>query len=247
MPRSGPTQMSAKLTAAARRLADAVDALTFPHPADYVYNPLRYAWEPHRMYLERFARTRKRVLFLGMNPGPFGMAQTGVPFGEIRAVRDWMGIEAPVAKPPREHPRRAVEGFACRRSEISGQRLWGLFASRFGEAEQFFSAHFVANYCPLLFLEDTGAGAANVTPTELPSAVTSPLYAACDEHLRALAAALQPAWVIGVGAFAETRVRKALGSGVQVGRIPHPSPRNPAANAGWEAGAIRALEQIGVW
>ena len=36
----------------------------------------------------------KRVVFLGMNPGPFGMAQVGVPFGEVAAVRDWLRIDA---------------------------------------------------------------------------------------------------------------------------------------------------------
>ena len=81
-----------------------------------------------------------------MNPGPFGMVQTGVPLGEIAAVRDWMGIEATVEKPATENPKRPIEGFACTRSEVSGRRLWGLFAERFGTAEAFFTDHFVANY-----------------------------------------------------------------------------------------------------
>jgi len=41
-----------------------------------------------------------------MNPGPWGMAQTGVPFGEINAVKDWLGINAEVDKPQKQHPKR---------------------------------------------------------------------------------------------------------------------------------------------
>ncbi|MEY2548001.1 MAG: single-strand selective monofunctional uracil glycosylase [Verrucomicrobiota bacterium] len=133
------------MLAAARRLRDDVDQLRFAPPVTHVYNPLRYAWRAHELYLRRYANTPKRVLFLGMNPGPFGMAQTGVPFGQVAAVRDWLGITAPIERPPREHPKRFVTGFDCERSEVSGQRLWGLFAKRFGVPEKFFRDHFVAN------------------------------------------------------------------------------------------------------
>ena len=141
--------MSDALIAASRTLADRLRPLTFSK-ASHVYLPLDYAREPHEAYLKRFGGGKKRVVFLGMNPGPFGMAQTGVPFGEIPAVRDWMGISAPVGKPAIEHPKRPVEGFACLKSEVSGRRLWGLFAERFGSADDFFRDHFVINYCPLI-------------------------------------------------------------------------------------------------
>ncbi len=195
------------LVHAAAQLADAVDGLTFPTPVAYIYNPLRYAWAAHRAYLERFGTSPKRVLFLGMNPGPFGMAQTGVPFGEVGVVRDWLGIDATIGKPPREHAAKPVLGFACRRSEVSGRRLWGLFAERFGTPECFFAEHFVVNYCPLLFLEDTPAGR-NLAPDGFRSAAGAALFAACDAHLRAVVAALKCEWAVGVGAFAEGRLRK---------------------------------------
>src|SRR5262249_228666 len=150
----GPSEMdsiSAQLIRAAQKLSAEVDHLTFAAPVAYVYNPLNYAWKAHELYLRQYGNTRKRVVFLGMNPGPFGMGQTGVPFGEVRAVRDWMKIEAPIAKPPREHPKHPVHGFACKRSEVSGRRLWGLFAEEFGPAEIFFAEYFVMNYCPLAF------------------------------------------------------------------------------------------------
>jgi single-strand selective monofunctional uracil DNA glycosylase len=175
--------------------------LRFSPPVSHVYNPLTYAWAAHEAYLRRYAASRRRVLFLGMNPGPFGMVQCGVPFGEIAAVRDWLGIECAVRQPAVENPARPIEGFACLRSEVSGRRLWGLFQERFGSADAFFVEHFVANYCPLAFFDH----ARNVTPDKLPAAEAAPLHAACDAHLRAIVAALQPEWVIGVGSFAEAR------------------------------------------
>ena len=134
------TPISEALIAAARRLRAETSRLKFKPPVTHVYNPLVYAWAPYEAYLQKFGATRKRVVLLGMNPGPFGMVQTGVPFGEVAAVRDWLKIECPVGKPAREHPRRPVTGFACARSEVSGRRLWGLFAERFGTPEQFFAA-----------------------------------------------------------------------------------------------------------
>ncbi len=241
-----PTDRSpaAALIAAARTLSAAVDALPFAPPVSHVYNPLDYAWAPHEAYLRRYGAQRKRIVFLGMNPGPFGMVQCGVPFGEIDAVRDWMGIEAPVGKPVRENPKRPVEGFACTRSEVSGRRLWSLFRERFGTADAFFAEHFVANYCPLAFF-DHGR---NLTPDKLPAAEAAPLYAACDAHLRALVAALQPEWVIGIGAFAEARAVEALaGLPLRIGRVLHPSPASPAANRGWSEAATRQMVAQGLW
>ncbi len=232
------------LESAARSLCDTLAPMRFGAPVSHVYNPLDYAWAPNALYLQRFGQGKKKVIFVGMNPGPFGMVQTGVPFGEIAAVRDWMGIEAAVTKPPVENPKRPIEGFACPRSEVSGRRLWGLFAERFGSAEAFFADHFVANYCPLAFF-DNGR---NITPDKLPAAEQGPLLAACDAHLRRVAEALEPDWVIGVGAWAEQRAREALGGvPVKFGRVLHPSPASPAANRGWSEAATKQLVALGVW
>ncbi len=229
---------------AARQLSDRLAQLRFAPPVSHVYDPLSYAWEAHVAYLRRYAAPRKRVIFLGMNPGPFGMVQTGVPFGEIAAVRDWLGIESGVGKPLLENAKRPIEGFACPRSEVSGRRLWGLFRERFGRADAFFAEHFVANYCPLAFFN----GGRNLTPDKLPPLEAGPLHAACDAHLRVLVATLQPEWVIGVGVFAETRAQIALrGSGVQTGRVLHPSPASPLANQGWANAAAKQLSVLGVW
>lgn len=232
---------------AAKRLSKDLEGLVFNPPVEYVYQPLEYAWAPHEVYLKRFAAAPKKVLFLGMNPGPFGMAQTGVPFGEIAAVKDWMGIDEPVGKPAREHPKRPIEGFACTRSEVSGRRLWGLFAERFGKAETFFEEHFVLNYCPLVWMGATGA---NLTPDKISSAEMAPVEQACLAHLAKVVEILEPSYLVGVGAFAEERLKRAAemtGSKAVVGKVLHPSPASPAANRGWAAAATKQLEALGVW
>lgn len=232
------------LIAAAKALSAQVDALRFAPPVSHVYNPLDYAWPVHESYLRRFGSGRKRVVLVGMNPGPFGMVQTGVPFGEIAVVRDWMGLSGAVGRPAVENPKRPIEGFDCPRSEVSGRRLWGLFQERFGTAEAFFADHFVANYCPLAFFD----GGRNLTPDKLPVAEAAPLLAACDAHLRALVEALSPEWVIGVGAWAEQRAATVTaGLPVKIGRVLHPSPASPAANRGWSEAATRQLLALGVW
>src|SRR6202140_1163860 len=198
---------SRSLIRAAQKLRAAVNQLTFAPPVAHIYNPLDYAWGAHEIYLRRYASNRKRILFLGMNPGPFGMAQTGIPFGQIHAVRDWLGIETKIGRPSHEHPKRPVTGFACARSEISGQRLWALFAARFGRAEAFFAEHLVVNYCLLAFLESTGR---NRTPDKLPPRERTALFAACDEHLREIVRVLQPEWLVGLRDFAPKRAGPAL-------------------------------------
>jgi single-strand selective monofunctional uracil DNA glycosylase len=235
-----------QLIEAAKDLRDTLRTLRFREPVTHVYCPLDYAWPAHEMYLRKHGRGRKRVVFLGMNPGPWGMAQTGVPFGEIAVVRDWVGVSAPVGKPPGEHPKRPITGFDCTQSEVSGRRLWGLFAQRFGSAAAFFKEHFVANYCPLVFMEASGK---NFTPDKLPAIEAEAVQRACDEHLARLIAALAPEWLIGVGGYAEQRalaLQEKLPL-LKVGRILHPSPASPAANRDWAGVATRQLSELGVW
>lgn len=237
--------MSAEtLLRAADALCDAIAGAAFAPPVAYVYNPLVYAHAGYEAYVRRFGDGFKRVVFLGMNPGPFGMAQTGVPFGDVKMVRDWMGIEVPIGKPPKEHPRRPVDGFACKQSEVSGTRLWGAAAARWGTADAFFQDHFVVNYCPLVFMEASGA---NRTPDKLPTSERGPLFEACDRHLARVIEALSPEWVVGVGAFAQTRAKAALaGMDLKIGRVLHPSPASPAANRGWAEAAAKELAAQGV-
>ena len=226
-----------------RRLARALAGLDFAPPVAYVYRPHDYARAPHERYLERWGGAPKEVVLVGMNPGPFGMMQTGVPFGEVSLARDWLGVEAPVGRPPAEHPKRPVEGFSCARSEVSGARLWGWARDRFATPEAFFARFFVWNWCPLGFLSASGA---NVTPDRLRAAERAALERACDAALAQVVAHLSPRLAVGVGAFAESALRRALGPAFPVARIPHPSPASPAANRGWAAQAEAALIAAGV-
>ena len=224
------------LVTISRDLCEQVDALRFPS-VPYVYNPLDYARVPHEAYLEHWGATSPReALMLGMNPGPFGMAQTGVPFGDVTMVRTFLGITGPVRRPRREHPRRPVRGFDCTRSEVSGTRLWGWARDRFGSAERFFERVFVANWCPLAFMEGSGR---NRPPDRLPAAERTELFRACDDALTRIVEALRPTLVVGIGRFAEQRARTALGPEVAIGGILHPSPASPAANRDW-AGLVDA-------
>jgi single-strand selective monofunctional uracil DNA glycosylase len=228
----------------ARRLVRDLEGQEFAAPVTHVYNPLVHAAKPHRLYLERYAEGPKEILLLGMNPGPFGMAQTGVPFGDVSMVRDWLGIEAAVGKPEQEHPKRPILGFDCPRSEVSGTRLWGWARESFGTPERFFQRFFVWNYCPLIFLEESGR---NRTPDKLAKTERDTLFQACDAALVRMLDQLQPRYAIGVGKFAEGRLRAVIDDeSITIGAIPHPSPANPQANKGWAKAAGAALAQMGI-
>jgi single-strand selective monofunctional uracil DNA glycosylase len=233
-----------QLTRACEKLCAELEPLDFAPPVTHVYNPMVYARAAYFDYLRRYATGPKRIVYMGMNPGPFGMTQTGVPFGEISLVRDFLGVKGRVEKPEHEHPKRPIEGFACTRSEVSGARLWGAIRAKHQVPDKFFAHSFISNYCPLVFMEESGR---NRTPDKLRPNEREVLYEACDRHLRTVVETLKPEFVIGIGKFAEGRARLALaGVPITVGTIPHPSPASPAANRGWALQAEAALERLGV-
>lgn len=237
-------EAAARLIEITAELSDTVDRMRFAPPTTHVYNPLVYARRAVNAYLERYARAQPKALLLGMNPGPYGMAQTGVPFGEIAAVRDWLCIEETIEQPPIVHPKRPIEGFDCARSEVSGRRLWGWAAEAFPSADACFDTLFVWNFCPLVFMEESGK---NRTPDKLPVAERDALFEACDESLRRVVEALDPEMVIGVGKFAEGRAKKALSpTDRTIGTVLHPSPASPIANRGWAPQADKQLRALGV-
>jgi len=238
-----------QMVKAAQDLSAKVDRLQFSLPVAHVYNPLTYAWKAHEEYLRRFGNNPKRVVFLGMNPGPFGMVQTGVPFGEISVVRDWMKINKNIEKPARDYLKQPILGFDCLRSEISGKRLWGLFAQRFGSPEKFFGEHFVVNYCPLAFFkENNPTRACNLTPDKLSEKERERLFKICDAHLHRVLEILKPEWLVGVGGFAEKRAQLVTGDlPLRIGQILHPSPASPLANRGWSEAATKQLIALKIW
>lgn len=237
------TRQQIPLVDTARRLREGTARLTFALPVTQVYRPLEYAWQPHCNYLERFGTLGASTLLLGMNPGPFGMVQTGVPFGEVSIVCNWLEIEGAIGRPASEHPRRPVLGFDCPRGEISGQRLWGWARDRFGKPERFFARFFVWNYCPLAFVEASGR---NRTPDKLPPAERASLFEVCDAALRGAIECLGVTQIVGIGRFAHARAAALDIAGISVGYAPHPSPASPLANSGWAAQFERALEAFGV-
>lgn len=243
--------MSNALTDAAAELSNRCTELPRPAQAAFIYNPLVYAWEPHRRYLERFGGQPKRALLLGMNPGPWGMAQTGVPFGELPAVRDWMGLSGTIDSGTETHPKKPIQGWDCPRSEVSGRRLWGLMKERFGTPEAFFADHFVANYCPLIFLDEGGR---NLTPDKLPQSYRRELNRCCDDHLKTVLTILQPEYLIGIGKYAEKRLKAVVDAmdpefqaGRRIAAVLHPSPASPLANKGWAAAAEKQFREMGLW
>ena len=240
-----------RIVAVTRELAGRTSELTdFGPHVHTVYNPLQYARPMWEQYVQRFAPPAPaRAVFLGMNPGPWGMAQTGIPFGEVDVVRRWLRLDAPVGSPPQTHPARPILGFECTRSEVSGRRLWGLMERQFGTPEGFFADQFVLNYCPLVFMAESGR---NVTPNQLPVATRRELHAVCDDALREMLAILRPRFAVGVGAYAAEALQRALEGTSDAGKtrvvqILHPSPASPAANRGWEEKAIAQMDAAGVW
>ena len=224
------------------QLKNEVNAITFSPPIVSVYNPLNYAWDGFVQYM-KFSAGQKRVVFVGMNPGPFGMAQTGVPFGEINAVKNFLGITSiKINSPQNENPAYPVKGLECSSSEVSGKRLWGLFQARFGNCENFFAEHFVLNYCPLLFIGQKG----NYTPDKIKRDESEKLFEVCDLCLKNVVETLSPEFVVGIGNFAFNRCKKVL-TGFNITKILHPSPASPAANNNWSEKVTEQLIMSGVW
>ncbi|XP_033116949.1 single-strand selective monofunctional uracil DNA glycosylase-like [Anneissia japonica] len=226
-------------------MSEKLAKLEFVDPVQYIYNPVEYAKETHGCYVKKYCNSQKKVLFLGMNPGPFGMAQNGVPFGETNFVKDWLGIVGNVGKPPVEHPSRQIVGLKCIRKEVSGSRFWGLRKNLCGTPDVFFKHSFVYNICPLVFMSSTGK---NITPPTLLAKYRKPLLKVCDEALCEIIRLLDVKIVVGVGKFAEKQTKVALDNagieGIKVVSILHPSPANPETNRGWERIVTKQLEEL---
>ncbi len=210
----------------------------------HVYNPLDYAWDVYADYVRKYANSQKRVLFMGMNPGPWGMAQNGVPFGEISAVQNWLKLKGTIRKPIDEHPKRPIQGWDCPRSEVSGRRFWGMLEDHFENSQSFFQHAWVVNYCPLLFLEESGR---NLTPDKVKGHAIDEALAHASNHLEHVVDILDPEVVVGVGRWAQKQARKTLANfNGHIETLLHPSPASPAANRGWARQAKEQLVKMGL-
>ncbi|XP_065566031.1 single-strand selective monofunctional uracil DNA glycosylase-like isoform X1 [Artemia franciscana] len=212
----------------------------------HIYNPVDYARVPHEIFVTKFCKETISTLLIGMNPGPWGMVQTGVPFGEVSIVRDWLNIIGEVIKPANEHPKRPILGFQCHRSEISGKRFWAFLRDLSGTPERLFETLFMYNYCPLSFMKISGK---NVTPPELKLTERKILLSLCDAALLEVIKVLRPKSLLCVGNFVFKQVSgvvKKANLDVKVGLLMHPSPINPRANKNWAEEAKKTFDQLGI-
>ena len=238
--------ISAQLKDVASRLSEACNRgkkrILKHKSVAHVTNPLDYAWEFHEQFIDKWSEFGATTLLLGMNPGPYGMAQTGVPFGATAMARNILQIEErDVQTPLGAHPKRPIEGLSMERQEVSGTRFWSMLSDHYGSTEAIFSNIFVVNHCPLLILGETGR---NVTPVDLPKSTIEPVLRACDRHLKSVVDIMGIETVIGVGNYAKKRAQSVL-NGVHIDAMWHPSPASPLANrnggADWRANAISKI------
>ena len=224
----------AELILAAARLRDDTEDLArrmeSEGVADCVYNPLMYAWEIHEEFIRLSGGHGAKTILMGMNPGPHGMGQMGIPFAATSVVRELLGISGiDVGKPALTHPKRPVNGLNHSKEEVSGTRLWGLLQGTYGGASQIFQNVFIVNHCPLMIFE--GHRGTNITPNNVSGLVVRELLERCDQHLREVVIALGAEEVIGIGKYAEKRANLALAAmGTRVKTCWHPSPASPLAN-----------------
>ncbi|MCX8040015.1 MAG: single-stranded DNA-binding protein [Planctomycetota bacterium] len=234
------TTAAEDLLAIARACRAACERLPLHVP--WIYSPWQYAWPVFVQYAQRYFRPPHRMLWVGMNPGPFGMVQSGIPFGDVALVRSWLQLDAPIVPPAQQHPRRPIVGWSCARREVSGQRLWGLLSSRYRTPQACFAELFVINWCPLAFLDAAGR---NLTPDRLPMPARQALGEICDRFLAAVASLAESSCIVALGAVAAAAARRA--TALPVLELPHPSPANPRAQRGWTQLVSARLHDAGLW
>ncbi len=208
----------------------------------YIYNPLVYANEMFFEYIREYVAFPTKYLFLGMNPGPFGMTQTGIPFGEINIVLEYLKLNKPIDSPTIEHPNRKIEGLNINRSEISGKRLWGYIKQKYPNPYEMRNNIYIANYCPLVFLSSQKT-AKNITPNKLKKETRLKIDNICDQYLFETIDLLECEKLIGIGKYAMGKLKN---DKIPFSSILHPSPASPLANKGWAEQAEKQLLDFGV-
>lgn len=202
-----------------------MDVLKFDKKkVQYVYNPVDYAYAGYSRYVRKYLKSSKKILFVGLNPGPYGMCQTGIPFGDVSTVKEWMELEMDISKPLDECPKKPVDGLKCTTVEQSGKRFWGFFKKKCGAADNFFRNAFVINYCPIAFFDRSGK---NVTPNELEVSSREELEKICDEYLEKVVEMVKCEIIICVGRYAEHKVKSIFidNSEINILYMKHPSPQ----------------------
>ncbi|XP_055849953.1 single-strand selective monofunctional uracil DNA glycosylase [Episyrphus balteatus] len=217
--------------------------LKFPN-ITHVYNPIEYAFDLHCQYLKKYLNGPKKMLLIGMNPGPNGMAQNGVPFGNTNTVKNLMKIEGQVEQPPSLHPKRPVTGLACKTEEPSGVRIWTLIGKLAGSLEIFSQQCFMHNFCPLAFFDVQGK---NITPGELKGDVKAEVRNICLKYLEQEIQLIQPEIIIAIGSYVGDCMKRLakqsiyIGSNIKILQLAHPSPRS-VNNNNWPEKATEFFE-----
>lgn len=233
-----------KLIMRTKKFSREIDKVGVLIPKDlFVYNPIKYAADMHLQFIERYAVEHTKILFLGMNPGPFGMTQNGIPFGEVSFVKDYFKFDGVIKHPKKELESRPIQGLDCPRSEVSGMRFWSLMRDHYGNCDALKGEIYVSNYCPLVFLEKTKR-AKNITPDKLPKDVRTVITKLCDEYLWDTVDIIKPEILIGIGKFAEKKLKNTQ---YPYSSILHPSPASPLANRGWAEAATKTLKELEIW
>ena len=198
---------------------------------EFAYNPLNYAWEPHKKYLENYGSLGAKTIVMGMNPG-HGMGNTGIPFGCPEKVSKYLNITGlEVKEPVNIHPKRRINGLECKKPEISGKRIWGLIEDIYGPPKNAFKNIFVLNHFPLWMFNSEGQ---NITPDKLKKSSAEDIFKICNKYLSDIINMLNAKKIIGVGKYANKMAHEAIKEnnleGIIIEEIPHPSPANPIAN-----------------
>ncbi|XP_022920876.2 single-strand selective monofunctional uracil DNA glycosylase-like [Onthophagus taurus] len=226
------------------QLSKELNNLTFSSPAHYIYNPLEYAWKPHSTFVKTYCKGTKDVLFLRINPGPWGMCQTGIPFGEVNISKEWLKMNGEVEKPKNECPKKQIKGFECHRSEQSGKRFYGFFKNLCRTPEVFFKNAFVYNFCPLSFMEkeEEGKRCANITPDKLKGQIKKDLENICGKTLVNILKLLDVKIIVAVGRYTEKQAVKIIQESqldIEVIYMRHPSRM---AGRNWSKTAQNVLD-----
>ncbi len=136
-----------------------------------IWNPGLYGETWHARFRRLYRPGQHPLVVFGLNPGPYGMAQTGIPFTDIRrlvsALPDLAAelrgrgerVEPPGLAPPGLRP------YLSRSFESSAVRVYRFLKKGWGGAERGWTEVVVANPCTLLFIDP--AEGKNRTPADL--------------------------------------------------------------------------------
>jgi single-strand selective monofunctional uracil DNA glycosylase len=215
-----------------------------------VLDPSRYGERWHAPFRRLYPPRARPLLVFGLNPGPYGMAQTGIPFTDLKRLAQ--GLPRLAAELARSGERLSLPGlapsslqpFLTRTFESSSVRVHRFLRLAHGSAERAFREVVFVNPCPLLFI-DRALGE-NRTPADLPRALRAGVDEARVEVVSVAVARLRArgAIVLGRDAAAALSVplRARLGERAVV-EWEHPARAVPDI---WARGLLAALRRRGL-